>query len=108
MSINSRNKGKVGELELAAKLREFGYDAKRGQQYHGGGDSPDVVGIVGLHIECKRVEKGNVYDWLDQAIRDCGGSNIPVVMHRRSRRGWVVVLGLEDFLTVWQKANGKP
>ena len=53
--INSKKKGKKGELELARKLREFGYDCRRGQQYSGiGGD--DVVGLPHIHIECKRQE----------------------------------------------------
>ena len=43
--MNSRTKGKRGELELAKALRLYGYDARRGQQYHGGADSPDVIGL---------------------------------------------------------------
>lgn len=99
--MNSRAKGKNGELELAAALREFGYEARRGQQFKGGGDSPDIVcdGLADFHVECKRVESGNLYNWLDQAIRDAGGKT-PVVMHRRSRKGWVAILRLEDFLAL--------
>lgn len=101
--MNSRAKGKGGELELAAVLRDRGFDgARRGQQYHGGGDSPDVVGIPGVHVECKRVEAGNLYTWLDQAIRDAG-ANLPVVAHRRNRREWVAILRLEDFLNLVRK-----
>ena len=38
--MNSKHKGKRGELEVAAILREHGYDARRGQQYSGAsGDS---------------------------------------------------------------------
>jgi Holliday junction resolvase len=98
MSINSRKKGKVGELELSAKLRDHGFNAKRGQQFKGGGDSPDVVGIPGVHIECKRVENGSLYDWLDQAIRDAAPGNMPIVMHRRNRKEWVAILRLDDVL----------
>ena len=36
--MNSRRKGKVGEREFAALLRENGFDARRGQQFSG---SPD-------------------------------------------------------------------
>ena len=54
----SRNKGKVGERELAAALRAEGFEsARRGQQYSGSETSADVVGLPGIHIECKRVEK---------------------------------------------------
>lgn len=98
MTINSRAKGAAGERELAAFLRERGFDSRRGQQFSGGADSPDVTGIPGVHIEAKRVEAGNPYVWLDQAIRDAGKDKTPVVMHRRNKRGWIAILRLEDFL----------
>lgn len=99
--MNSRAKGARGERELAEELRKFGYDARRGQQFKGGGESPDVVcgGLEDFHIEAKRVEAGNLYSWLEQAMRDCG-EKVPVVMHRRSRKGWVAILRLEDFLAL--------
>lgn len=98
--MNSRAKGKVGELELSAYLRERGFsEARRGVQYSGSGDSPDVVGIPGVHVECKRVESGSLYTWLDQACRDSAGTGrVPVVAHRRNRRQWVAILPLDDFL----------
>lgn len=52
--MNSREKGKRGERELAGELRRHGYDARRGQQYCGANGDADVVGLPGLHIECKR------------------------------------------------------
>lgn len=100
--MNSRAKGKNGELELADFLRGHGFDARRGQQFHGGGDSPDIVSarLGGVfHIECKRVEAGNLYQWLAQARGDAG-DKVPVVMHRRSRQDWVAILPLEDFLNL--------
>ena len=42
---NSRAKGKAGERELAKKLREFGVDARRGQQYSGVTSSPSPMVI---------------------------------------------------------------
>lgn len=95
--MNSKQKGKRGELELAKILRDFGFDARRGVQYKGGSDSPDVVGIKGLHIECKRVEKGSVYDWMEQSERDAG-DEIPCVMWRRNGKRWLVIQYLDDFL----------
>lgn len=95
--INSRQKGAAGERELANYLKAHGYEAKRGQQHSGSTDSPDVVGLPGFHIECKRVEAGNLYGWLKQAKRDCG-LNIPLVIHRRNGHGWVVILELDEFL----------
>lgn len=96
--INSRQKGAAGERELAAYLREHNVEARRGQQFSGGANSPDVVhSLRGIHIECKRVEAGNLYSWLDQATRDAD-TRIPVVAHRKNKRQWVAILNLDDFL----------
>ena len=101
MTINSRQKGARGERELAEFLRDLGFEARRGQQFSGGGDSPDVVhNIPGIHIECKRVETGNLYKWLAQAKCDALADKIPVVFHRRNDSDWVVVLDAKDFLGI--------
>ena len=107
VGVNSRNKGKRGELEMAAFLRERGFDdARRGQQFKGGAGSPDVCGIPGLHLECKRVEALQLYPALAQACRDAGDDGaIPVVLHRRSREEWVAILRADDFLTIWKRSR---
>ena len=98
--INSRAKGAKGEREFALFLREHGYDARRGQQFSGSTDSPDVVcNLPGVHIECKRVEAGNPYNWLAQAKRDAG-KNVPVVAHRKNGKEWVAILAFEDLLNL--------
>ncbi len=98
--INSRQKGAAGERELANYLKEHGYSARRGQQFSGGADSPDVVGLPGYHIECKRTEKTDLYGWMAQAYRDCGQGTIPIVVHRKSRGRWLVILDFEQFLNL--------
>ena len=103
MGKMSRDKGKRGEREVASLFREYGFDARRGVQYHGGLDSPDVVGVPGLHIEVKRVERLALYDALDQARRDAGPGELPVVVHRRNDCRWVVVLSFEDFMTIYRE-----
>lgn len=103
--VNGNQKGKVGERELAGVLRKHGFQsAHRGQQFQGSPDSPDVCGLPGVHIECKRVEALRLYPSLDQAKRDAGGTNLPVVVHRPSRRPWVAILDFEDFLTIYKDA----
>jgi Holliday junction resolvase len=97
--INSREKGAAGERELANWLKARGFEgAKRGQQFKGGAESPDVAGIPGVHIESKRTERGNLYDWLAQAQRDAGFEKMPVVFHRRNNKDWVVILDADDFI----------
>lgn len=98
--MNSRNKGKRGELELAEFLRLHGFEARRGQQFHGGAGSPDVVtNVPGVHFECKRVEKFQLEPAMAQAVADAG-ANTPVVAHRKNRGEWLAILRLEDFLSL--------
>jgi len=93
----SRNKGKVGERELAHELsRVFGVAARRGIQFQGSSESPDVVtSIPDLHIECKRTERFRLYDALDQAVADAA-DKVPVVLHRQNKKPWVAVVRLDD------------
>lgn len=99
----SRDKGKRGERELAGILRGYGFDAKRGVQYHGGPDSPDVEGLPGVHIEVKRTEKLSLYDALAQSKADSGPGEMPVVMHRRNDCEWVVIQPLDDWIELYKE-----
>lgn len=103
MAINSRAKGKVGELSLCQALRDlFGWTCRRTQQYSGwsrGGSSPDIEidQTPDLFVECKRVQALNVPRALSLAVAQCG-RRCPVVMHRpnRSPNGWMVTIRLTD------------
>ena len=107
MAINSRQKGKAGELELAHILQDYGYDARRGQQYCGANGDADVVGLPGIHIESKRVENLNIDKAMAQTQHDAKNGEIPVVMHRKNRQAWKVTMLLDDFMVLYQKANNK-
>lgn len=98
MSINSKQKGKAGELELVHKLNELGFSTRRTAQYNGKeqGSLADLVGIDGVHIECKRVEKLNIDNAYEQAVRDADGET-PMVFHRRNRKPWLVTMSIEDW-----------
>ncbi len=110
--MNSRAKGAVGELEWSRVLKERGYEARRGQQFSGGGDSPDVVhNIPGVHFEVKRTERFSLYAAVDQARRDAPQGSMPVVVHRCNndkRKGscrgeWLVVLSADDYFALLGK-----
>lgn len=107
MSRMSRTKGKVGEREVAALLREHGFNGARGVQYQGGKDSADVVGLPGFHIEVKRAETFSPYKALEQAVADSGGAGTPVVFHRSNARPWIVVMAADSFLEL-AKGKGEP
>lgn len=102
MATNSKRKGKEGELELAHKLQEYGYDAKRSVQYNGKDGQADVLGLPYIHIECKRVEKLNIYDAIDQAKRDAKNGDKPTVFHRKNRCNWLVTMELDEFMELYK------
>ena len=101
MGKMSRDKGKIGERELAGYLREYGYECRRGVQYCGRTGAADVVGLPGIHIECKRVERLNIEDAMSQSKRDAQGNEIPTVMHRKNHCEWLVTLTLESFMKIY-------
>lgn len=99
MGKKSRDKGKVGEREVAEVLREHGWVARRGVQYAGGPDSPDVVApSFPFHIEVKRTERFRLYPALEQAAEEAPEGAPPVVFHRPNHKPWVAVLRAEDLL----------
>jgi Holliday junction resolvase len=104
--INSREKGKRFERELAGKLRAAGYpDARRTAQYCGNsGKAYDIEGVPGIAIEAKHREKMALYDWIAQAVRDSEGSGLlPVVMHRKNNAETLVTMRLTDWLEVFRE-----
>ena len=103
--INSKRKGNHGENELAHILSDNGYQSRRGFQINGQTDEADVVGLPGIHIECKRVEQLNIYKAMDQSKRDARDGEIPVVIHRRNRDEWKVTMLLEDWLELYGRWN---
>lgn len=103
--MNSRVKGKRGELEVAKILREHGYDARRGQQFAGINGDADVVGVEGLHLEVKRVEALNIEKAMEQSRRDARDGEIPTVFHRKNGKPWLVTLDLENFLDLYKRGK---
>ncbi len=101
--MNSRQKGAAGERELARKLRDLGYDCRRGQQYSGANGDADVVGLPGIHIECKRVERLCIEDAIAQAKRDAREGEVPVVMHRKNHCEWLVTMPLDQWIEIYRE-----
>ena len=96
--MNSRQKGQRGERQWRDELRAQGYHARRGQQFCGSPDSPDVIcdELAWAHFEVKAVERLNIEDAMEQARRDAG-SKVPVVAHRRNHRSWLVTMDAPTF-----------
>lgn len=104
MGKSSQRKGRAGELELSRLLQGYGYDVQpgRAQSY---GEVPDLTGLPGVHVECKRCEQFRPYDWLEQAQRDAVrfGDGLPAVFFRRSRSPWLVVMKLGDWMGLYDR-----
>lgn len=101
MPINSRDKGKRGELEFAKFVSERLAPARRGQQFCGAnGDADIVVEGLPVHIEVKRVQKLNLDKAMEQAVSDSPDGVIPIVAHRKNRHDWLCTLRAEDLIAL--------
>ena len=101
MGKASREKGKRGEREVASFLKDYGYDARRGQQYAGINGDADVIGLPGIHIEVKRTERFDLYGSLSQSKRDAKDGEIPTVWHRKNNCPLVVIMDANDFMRMY-------
>ena len=106
MGRASQRKGRAGELGLAQLLQGYGCDVQPGQAVSYGA-TPDLVGLSGVHIECKRNERLNVPEAMAQAVRDADRfrDGAPAVFHRRNRSGWLVTMRLPDWMKMYQKVH---
>lgn len=102
--MNSKRKGKAGELDWARFCREHGYDCRRTAQYCGNtGDASDVVGLPGIHQEVKRVERLCIEDAMAQAMRDSRGTALPIVAHRKNNHEWLVTMRADDWFDLYRE-----
>ena len=99
---SSQRKGAGGEQELCGILQQAGYHVQRGGSMTCGSIA-DVVGLPGVHIEVKRVERLNLSEAMRQAVRDSQrfGDGLPAVFHRRNREQWQVTMLLDDWLSIY-------
>lgn len=104
--MNSQAKGCRGERMWRDVLRSFGFTARRGQQYSGSPDSPDVVcDELPYHWEVKCVQNLNVLNAFEQARRDAGAGKIPVVAHKKNGKPWLITMSADDFLALVDDAS---
>lgn len=61
------------------------------------------MGLPGIHIECKRVEKLNLLEAMEQAKHDARAGEFPSVFHRRDRSEWLVTMRLEDWISLFRE-----
>ena len=100
---NSRQKGARFERTLAAALRDYGYECRRGQQYCGTNGDADVIGLPGIHIEAKHQERMSLYDWMGQAKRDARQGELPAVFHKKNNAEILVSMELADWIKLYRE-----
>lgn len=104
--MNSRQKGKRVERLARDFFRDHGFSARRGVQYQGGPDSPDVVveALPSLHLEVKGDERLNVHNGLAQAIRDAEGLT-PVLMHKKNGTDFLITMRAADWIALVKETD---
>ena len=97
--VDSNAKGRRGELAWIKKLWSWGFEGIRG------GPKRDVIcdALNEFHFEVKRSEEQNLYKALEQAFGACHNMRTPVVVHKRNRKPWIVVMYADDWLKERQK-----
>jgi len=107
--LNSKNKGKVGEREIAQILtHQGGWEARRtgfmqSQQNHGAADVECKA--LPIHWEVKRTEKVSLHDWIAQAKGGAKDAEIPVIAWRKNNAPWYAILPLDDLIEILQCAD---
>lgn len=103
MGRSQQRKGRNAELELSRALQAHGYNVEPGRALSYG-EVPDLSGLPGVHIECKRAEALRLSDWMAQAVRDSEKfhDGLPTLFHRRNRSPWMVTMRLEDWMAIYK------
>ena len=105
MGSKSQRKGRTGELELVKILNDYGIPVQAGAAVSFG-TTPDLIGMYGIHIECKRSEHLNLYNAVAQSVKDSEKfrDGLPAVFHRKNRTPWLVTMQLDDWMEIYQQA----
>lgn len=97
MGRSERDKGGRGERLLRDELNDvYGFNVRRGFLFYG---EQDVVGLEGIHIECKFTKEIKISTWVKQAVESAEQrqDGIPAVFHKVNRKPWLVTMLVSDF-----------
>lgn len=102
----AKDKGSRGERLLSAFLNSFGLHTHRGYVHCG---QSDLVDLLGVHVECKFVERLNVRAAMDQAITEAKKrkDGMPTVFWKVSRKPWITIMLTEDWVKLYKMARGR-
>lgn len=107
MSINSKQKGKRGELYVVNKFKDNGFKCNRTAQFKGNtGRADDIEGIDYIHAEVKFVENLNISKAMEQAIRDSKASDrqaFPTVFHKKNYQELLVTMQFSTWIKLYNE-----
>ena len=103
----ARDKGARFEREICKMINsKLALATHRGFQSRGGSEEADVEGFIpGFHLELKRQERTNVWQFMRQAEADAKEDEIPVVVTKRNREPVLAVLWFEDLLDIVRRVT---
>ena len=103
--INSKSKGKRGELFVVKKFKDRGYQCNRTAQFKGNtGRADDIEGIDYIHAEVKFVERLNLEEAMAQALHDkiaSGKDVFATIFHKKNNKPLMVTMLFEDWCTLY-------
>lgn len=103
----SKQKGDRYERDLAEYFNEQCGISSHRTPLSGGGRKEalaDLIGTPGIAIEAKRVEKINITEFMQQAVRNCG-NDLPVVITRRNKQSMensYVFMRLHEWMALYR------
>jgi hypothetical protein len=102
MAVNSRAKGARNERMWASICRDEGYSlTRRGCQFAGGPDSPDIqtgdAELERIHFEVKSGKRIDVWGAIAQAERDKALGKLAVCPLHRDRYDWIIAMPSRDW-----------
>ena len=104
MSRRERDKGAAGEREVAAIFRAHGFDCDRVPNSGGLRLKGDLYGELPVHVEVKRQERLQLWQWWGQAVDEANYARLrPVLAFRRNRSEWLAVVRLDDLVELLAK-----
>lgn len=98
--INSREKGRRGELEFIQRhLVTYWPEACRNLDQFGP-DKRDVAKVAGCHFQIKRTEKLELWKAIHQAESEARDNDLPIVAFRRNRSRWYCVVDAAELIAL--------
>jgi len=93
----SRDKGAKAEREAASLWRLAGFPARRRLSQYQERCGADLEGTDPYLVQVKVGKNPNVWEALEEAVKEAKDGQIPVAMIKKDRKQWIVVIKWNDF-----------